>query len=418
MTTIYDEFDTVYAKPDTAIDDSGAEHGTLQSAIDNATDWVLIGPGAFSEAVTISGTAYDNFDLIGSGRSSFIDATGLDDNAVTVDGPDDVTLRDLRVENDGTGGNAVNITNGVRATVKGVVVEDSANDGIAVDQNNSEIVGLYIKAAGRDGVKTGGSGVAISSCVVGDVTRYGFQLNNLHTVLNGFSVRGPADNGIWSRTDADDTAIGNGSIKNPSTDGIQIGGDDVLMANVTVQDAGGDGIILNGSDTQLANVKTVRTAGTALDDSSATSPRYSNVVADGTAQDNLASPVTDSEWVSRLVDSPNASIANAVLDDGDSAEVSVPVPDTETIKIYRWGAYKISDGTTPTDLDMELKDGSDTVQTTENTGDTESTDPATPVTSHTNGTGSVSIYKIAVSNDTGGTIADPGVGAFAAYIVE
>jgi hypothetical protein len=128
--------------------------------------------------------------------------------------------------------------------------------------------------------------------------------------------------------------------------------------------------------------------------------------------------ISDDNWVARLVDSPNGMVQNAVLDDGESTEVSIPVDDGESLKVYRWGAYKVTDGTTPTDLDVELLDGSDTVQATANTGDSESTDASNPVASHTNSSGSTSIFKLAIANDTGSTIADPGVGGIFAFVVE
>lgn len=126
------------------------------------------------------------------------------------------------------------------------------------------------------------------------------------------------------------------------------------------------------------------------------------------------SATVDFDRASFLVDSPNGHIPNAVLDNGESAEITVPVPDGETLTVYRWGAYKVSDGTTPTDLDVELKDGSDTVQATANTGNTENT---SGVASQTNSSGSLSIFKLAVANDTDSTISDPGVAAFFGYEV-
>lgn len=131
-----------------------------------------------------------------------------------------------------------------------------------------------------------------------------------------------------------------------------------------------------------------------------------------------ASGLTSQEQVDILVDSPNGHIDNAVLDNGESAEISVPVPNGETLKIYRWGGYRISDGVAPANLNVELKDDGDVVQATANTVNNESTDPNTPVASHTNSSGSLSIFKLAIANDTGGTITDPGVGAIFGYLVE
>ena len=90
--------------------------------------------------------------------------------------------------------------------------------------------------------------------------------------------------------------------------------------------------------------------------------------------------------------------------------------DGETLKVYRWGAYKISDGTAPTGLEVQLLDGGDTVQASENTVDTE--DTATPVASFGNATGSRSIFKLRINNATGNNYTTDGVGGLFAYVVE
>lgn len=126
----------------------------------------------------------------------------------------------------------------------------------------------------------------------------------------------------------------------------------------------------------------------------------------------------DTAIVSELVNSPNGHIMNAVLDDGDSAEISVPVLNGKTLEVFRWGGYKIADGTAPSSLKVQVKDGTDTVDASANTVNTQSTDPASPVASVSNGSGSLSVFKMAVNNGTGSTIPDPGVGAVFGYRVK
>jgi len=117
-----------------------------------------------------------------------------------------------------------------------------------------------------------------------------------------------------------------------------------------------------------------------------------------------------------LVDSPNGNVPTALLEDTESIEASVPVPHGESLKVYRWGAYKISDGTAPTGLQVQLLDGSDTVQASENTVNTEAT--GSPVASHGNGSGSLSIFKLRIDNGTGNAYTTDGVGGIFAYVVE
>jgi hypothetical protein len=122
--------------------------------------------------------------------------------------------------------------------------------------------------------------------------------------------------------------------------------------------------------------------------------------------------------IEHLVDSPNGTPPVALLEDGESVEVTVVVPAGEALKVYRWGAYTIADGTAPTGLDVRLLDGSDTVQASENTTDTESTDTTAPVASYMNSSGSPSVFKLRANNATGNTYTMDGVGAHFAYIIE
>lgn len=105
----------------------------------------------------------------------------------------------------------------------------------------------------------------------------------------------------------------------------------------------------------------------------------------------------------------------AALEDGESIEIPVRVDDGGTLKIYRWGAFDVSDGTAPTNLDVELLDGGDSVQISENTPDTQN--DRTPVASYENTSGTLSIFKLRAKNDTGDAIDNPGIGSHFGYVV-
>jgi propanediol dehydratase small subunit len=105
----------------------------------------------------------------------------------------------------------------------------------------------------------------------------------------------------------------------------------------------------------------------------------------------------------------------AVLQDTESIELPIYVPDDATLEVYRWGAFDASDGSAPADLNVELLDGADTVQASANTANSE--DTATPLASYQNSSGSVSIFKLRAKNDTGSPIDSPGVGAAFGYVV-
>ena len=121
--------------------------------------------------------------------------------------------------------------------------------------------------------------------------------------------------------------------------------------------------------------------------------------------------VSDPEYV---VEYPDRFDITA-LDDTESREIPVQVADTETLEVYRWGAFDAADGTTPTGLDVELVDGSDTVQASANVGNNQST--STPVASYQNTSGSESVFKLRVINGTGSAINAPGVGGHFGWLI-
>lgn len=141
-------------------------------------------------------------------------------------------------------------------------------------------------------------------------------------------------------------------------------------------------------------------------------------ISDGTiaAADISSGAVTDTEvyMPSVVVEDPERQFI-ARLDDTESIEIPVRVPDTQTLEVYRWGAFDASDGTAPAGLTVELLDGADTVQVSANTANNQS--KSTPVASHSNSSGSASIFKIRAKNGTGAGINTPGVGMVAGFVV-
>jgi hypothetical protein len=105
----------------------------------------------------------------------------------------------------------------------------------------------------------------------------------------------------------------------------------------------------------------------------------------------------------------------AELADGESIELPVRVDDGDTLEVYRWGTFDVSNGTAPSGLDVELLDDGDTVHLSANTADTRN--DRIPVASYENTSGSKSVFKLRAKNDTGDAIDSPGVGAHFGYLV-
>lgn len=87
----------------------------------------------------------------------------------------------------------------------------------------------------------------------------------------------------------------------------------------------------------------------------------------------------------------------------------------DTLEIYRWGVFDVSNGTAPVGLDVELLDDSDTVQGSANT--TDNLDRNTPIALYENTSGDISISKLRAHDTTGGAIGTPSVGAHFGYRV-
>jgi len=115
-----------------------------------------------------------------------------------------------------------------------------------------------------------------------------------------------------------------------------------------------------------------------------------------------------------VVDNPER-LPITELNDGESIEIPIRVNEGDTVEVYRWGAFDASNAIAPTGLDVELLDGSDTVQTSENTSNTEN--GQTPVASYENTSGEPSVLKLRAKNTTGDAIDNPGVGVCFGFVV-
>lgn len=98
--------------------DNGQLYDTVQSAVDNASDTVLVGPGIFAENVDISTT----ITLTGSGVGTVIDG-GTSDAAISITSGTDITVKSLAAKTtagQGNGHDGIIITADGGATIHDV----------------------------------------------------------------------------------------------------------------------------------------------------------------------------------------------------------------------------------------------------------------------------------------------------------
>jgi hypothetical protein len=127
-----------------AVADDGSLYDSVQTAVNNATDWVFVGPGTYSESVTVDKS---EFALIGAGQGTVID--GQVDLAKSTD----TTVSNLQIRN--SGGSPLR----------------TDNDGSA---KRLSIHDIYISAAG------------VGSNIYGD----GHRITNLHADIKGIYIYG------------------------------------------------------------------------------------------------------------------------------------------------------------------------------------------------------------------------------------
>lgn len=287
-------------------------------------------------------------------------------------------------------------------------IEDSSQD----PANNGEIRrnGSDVKVYTGGGVKDlGNIGSGGSGSPGGNDTEIQYNNQGAFGGISGFTFDGT---NLTAVPGIDATLALVDQAADPSTNGeIQLNGSDVKaysgggvrnLSQDTITRTAGSGLKYSSGS-----------AGTALGGSSTLAIEPADFA--GTGLEDGGSDSLQIDYAADVVERPQRNPIVA-LDNGESVEIAIEVPDQDTLSVYRWGAFDASDGSVPTSLDVQLKDGSDTVQASANTGNKENKSSA--VASYQNTTGSSSIFKLAANNGTGSAINSPGVGSHFGWRVE
>jgi hypothetical protein len=233
--------------------DNGEIYTSVQTAVDNSTGFVFIGPGTFNESVTIS---TQGLTLQGSGHDTLIDG-GASDNALIVNAAnlkvsdislqtanggttclttntdaDTITVENVKILN--SGGNGMSLNHGEGHMIRNCVVVSTNFIGIRIESDNVIVTGCIIRNCGSNGIITEDFGSVILS-------------NNLIEDTSNF--------GILTRND-DHIIIGN-RVHNTGSDGIDtFAGSNIIIANNRVSDSDENDIDANTSNTILDGNKT------------------------------------------------------------------------------------------------------------------------------------------------------------------
>lgn len=167
MAVSYSERDSVWAPPNKAVDDQGAEFDRIQSAVDNASDTVLVGPGTFREEVTIN---TQGLSIRGVGRGTHIvpkesDGTTVGNGDCISPEADDITVENMRLE-----GVDNAIAAGARSgsTLRSLKVS-SENSTAIVTGDNAQLIDIRVDGTGADAI-TANADSRIDDCEFLNVT--------------------------------------------------------------------------------------------------------------------------------------------------------------------------------------------------------------------------------------------------------
>jgi hypothetical protein len=225
-----------------ALADDGNIYDSVQTAVDNATGYVFIGPGTFNESVTVS-TA--GMMIEGSGYDTRIDG-GTTGHAIDIQAAN-VTVQDLSVKTTSGGGNNYDGLNGnSNSIIQNIGCTESSRLGLTTGKES-------IISDCRIGTNVEGSGVVagnksvVKSCVLNSPGFVGILANSHDCVISSNLVNG-TDGSHGINADADCVIIGN-RIHSAGDDGIRNTSNDVIMANNRISDSGGSNITDTGSGT-------------------------------------------------------------------------------------------------------------------------------------------------------------------------
>lgn len=229
--------------------DDGNIYDSIQTAVDNASNYVKVGPGTFNESIKIDTLG---LKIVGSGHSTVIDSTGI---GVAIDSStaSDVVVRSLRVKGDGND----NIKTGTRNRLDNIYVEGEASDNSIVLNNSSICINTILAGNSSFGVRTNGEGCIISNCVVRSESNYFSAIvlsSDDNIVSNCFVEATNVTNGIQNASSSDNVITGN-RIVNSSDTGIYFNGSsDVILANNRVSDSA-------NKDIDIATSSGIKTSG-------------------------------------------------------------------------------------------------------------------------------------------------------------
>jgi parallel beta-helix repeat protein len=236
-----------------ALADDGNIYDSVQTAVDNATGYVFIGPGTFNESVTVS---TNGITLEGTGEDTLIDGSGVG-TAIDCQNQSDISIRHITVTTDTGDG----IYLGKSSLCKNSKVLEAPDVGIRTSAD-CIISSSTIESTGTYCINVGGSRTSIESCTIpsSNSAFAAIFFSSDDSIISDCTIIN-AGIGIQNGSSNGNILLGN-RIHNCSDRGIYVNGsNNIIIANNRVSDstnsdidiATSSGILTEGNKTGPAN---------------------------------------------------------------------------------------------------------------------------------------------------------------------
>lgn len=217
--------------------DDGRAYSSVQTAENNASGFILIGPGTFNESVTVD-TA--DFQIVGSGRDTVIDGGSSD--GIAPQSVSDVSIKNLAATSNS--GGSISYDNCSNLIISEVFCPQT-DDGIRSNANGSSDV--IVSNCNIDTDATDGAAIIYplrsitTNCII-DATGTSGNHDAIaeigttdDSIISNTIIDSAARNGV--RTDRNDTIFYGNRIINPGSDGIETRGTDTVISKNRISDA-------------------------------------------------------------------------------------------------------------------------------------------------------------------------------------
>lgn len=231
--------------------DDGKAYDSVQTAQDAASSFMLVGPGTFSENVTIDTT---NLTVVGAGYDTLIDGDTSD--AIILDASG-ITLRDLSAKTTAGGGNTNTVisttSNADSCTLDTVFVPEADDRGFRIEHGSDHIVNsCNLENVEGKGIECGTvNRMIISNSHISEGLKS--DNNGGDIIVANCVIDGGFDN---LKFNSDDSIVIGCRMLSPDSSSIEVNGADCISANNRIDGSiggGGTNHVIDGNLTGSAN---------------------------------------------------------------------------------------------------------------------------------------------------------------------